>query len=141
MKQHQRNTIGSFFIIGLLLLVMVGCTPSASTDTTTSITTSCTTKDCFIASANDCKGIAMTLTEKAGIFTYASSTDCVLTKTLVRLDPSETPEMKDVLEGKSMTCKYKKGEFDERWVTSLIYGIEYCDGELRDNLAELLTFA
>ena len=141
MKQNYRlvGKQGSL-LIGLLLLV-IGCTTPQPASDILAPASACTTKDCFIASASDCKEMSITLTEKAGVFTYASSTDCVLTKTLVRLDTSEAPEMKTLLEGKTMTCKYEKGQFDERWVTSLIYGIENCDGELRDNIAELLEFA
>ncbi|MBS3068469.1 hypothetical protein J4450_07210 [Candidatus Micrarchaeota archaeon] len=49
--------------------------------------------------------------------------------------------MKTLLEGKSMTCKYENGKFDQRLVTSLIYGTEYCDGELKDALGQLIVFA
>lgn len=100
----------------------------------------CTTKECFISSANDCNEISITLTEDAGVFTYSSSTECVFTKTLVSLDPSETQEMKSLLEGKSLTCEYEKGEFDQRWITSFIFGTEECEGELKDILVELIAF-
>ncbi len=80
----------------------------------------------------------MTLTEDAGVFKY-SSADCVFTKTLISAD--ETPEMKSLLEGKSLTCRYEKGKFDQRWVTSLIFGIEYCEGELKDILVDLIAFS
>lgn len=101
----------------------------------------CTTKQCFIPLANNCTEIAMTLTEDAGVFRYSSSSSCVFTKTILSLDASETQEMKNLLEGKSLTCRYEKGKFDERWVNSLIFGTEKCEGELATLLAELLAFA
>lgn len=100
----------------------------------------CTTKDCFISAANECNDITLTLSEDAGVFEYSSSIDCVFSKTLVQSHESETQEMKNLLEGKSFTCTYEKGAFDERWVTSLIFGTEYCEGELKDILVELLVF-
>ena len=47
--------------------------------------------------------------------------------------------MKTLLQGKSMTCHYGKGKFDSRLVNSLLFGSEYCEGELKDILAELIT--
>ena len=135
---------------GLLLLLIAGCAAPAtvpSTPAPPSIPTTpatppeaCTTKDCFISSANDCKDIDLVLTEDAGVFRY-STKGCVFTKTLVSLSPGESAEMKDLLQGKSLTCKYEKGKFDQRWVTSLIFGTEYCEGELKDILIELIVFA
>lgn len=102
--------------------------------------TGCNDKTCFISAANDCKDTSLTLTEDFGVLKY-SSKDCIFTKTLVSLNANETEEMKTLLEGKSMTCKYENGKFDQRLVTSLIYGTEYCDGELKDALGQLIVFA
>ena len=101
---------------------------------------SCTTKECFISSANTCNDIIITLTEDAGVIKYSSSKDCVFTKTLVSLNTDETQEMKTLLEGKSFTCKYESGNFDNRWVTSLIFGTEVCEGELKNILVSLINF-
>ena len=131
---------------GLLLLVLIaGCVspsqqPPPTSPSTPPAVAACTTKECFISSANDCNDISLTLTEDAGVLKYASSKDCVFTKTLVSLNANETQEMKSLLQGKSLTCRYEKGKFDQRWVTSLIFGTEYCEGELRDILAELIAF-
>lgn len=155
MKKHirngrQRHSLLAIFVSGLLFLVLIaGCgsppqqapPASPSTPPTPQTAAACTTKECFIASANDCNDLSLTLTEDAGVFKYLSSKDCVFTKTLVTLNPSETQEMKNILQGKSLTCRYEKGKFDERWVTSLIFGTEYCEGELRNSLGELILFA
>ena len=147
-KKHK-NVCLSRFISGLLFLILiVGCTSSPSQTPQTSVQTpaapevaSCTTKECFISSANECNDMTLTLTEDAGVFKYVSSKDCIFTKTLVSLDTSETQEMKNLMQGKSLTCKYEKGKFDQRWVTSLIFGTEYCEGELKDILVKLIVFA
>ncbi|MEK6963753.1 MAG: hypothetical protein AABX70_04955 [Nanoarchaeota archaeon] len=152
-KIKKRET--TLAISGLLLLLLIaGCgspsqqAPSAPTPAPllssppiVPTAAACTTKECFIPLANDCKALDLTLTEDAGVFKYSSSTDCVFTKTLVSLSTSETQEMKSLLEGKSLTCKYEKGKLDPRWATSLIFGTEYCKGELRDSLVELIVFA
>lgn len=131
---------------GLLsMLFIVGCSQSPPADTSAPLTSAppvvaeCTTKECFISSANDCKDLTLTLTEAAGVFTY-SSKDCVFTKILTSLNADETHEMKALLQGKSLTCKYEKGKFDNRWANSLIFGTEYCEGELKDILSELILF-
>ncbi|HLD05293.1 MAG TPA: hypothetical protein VJG90_06255 [Candidatus Nanoarchaeia archaeon] len=157
-KEIKNHNGGSLIIVGsvlLFLLLIAGCDssqappvptpapPSESTPTSPVAPpiVACTTKECFISAANDCKDLQMTLTENAGVFKYASSTDCIFTKTLVTLSVSETQEMKSLLEGKSLTCKYEKGKFDSRWATSLMFGTEYCEGELRDIIVELLVFS
>ena len=149
-KQEHVSVRLTIFASCLLFLVLIaGCIsqpqpPSTSTSTSTvapSDASACTTKECFISSANDCNEINLTLTEDAGVLKYSSSKDCVFKKTLVSLNANETQEMKSLLEGKSLTCRYEKGKFDQRWVTSLIFGTEYCEGELRDILVELLVFA
>lgn len=137
-------------IFGLLFLtLLVACTPVQQieegaeevAEEETMQTADCTTKECFISAANDCNDMILTLSEDAGVFEYSSSINCVFSKTLVQAHESETQEMKNLLEGKSFTCTYEKGAFDERWVTSLIFGTEYCEGELKDILVELIAFA
>jgi len=94
----------------------------------------------FIAAANDCRDMTLAATGGVGTFTYTSTSGCTFTKTLVRLNASETQGMKTMLEGKNMTCMYTKGNFDPRLVTSLVGGMEYCNGDLKDNLAKLIVF-
>mgnify|MGYP001568433712 CR=1 FL=1 len=141
METHKKNHTG--LIIGLLLLLIVGCVPpSQQTAPAYAPTTAatCTTKECFILSANNCEDLTITLTEEAGVFKYSSSKDCTFTKTLISLDAKETQEMKNLLEEKSLTCRYEKGKFDQRWVTSLIFGTETCEGKLKDILVDMIAF-
>ncbi|MBI4448623.1 hypothetical protein HY641_01160 [Candidatus Woesearchaeota archaeon] len=133
-------------LILTILLFVSSCaqqetTPSTQTPqaappiTVTPAEPSCTTMDCFIPAANNCEDIDITLTQEAGTFTY-SSTHCMLTKTLTRIEGP--PELKEALEGRSLTCAYNKGEFDSRWIKTLIYGLEQCEGELKEKLAWML---
>lgn len=132
---------------GLLLLIIIAACTSVSkqtpqtTQTTPTALAGCNDKDCFVYAANKCEEISVALKEDIGVFKYESSKNCVFTKTLVSPNEDETPEMKKLLSGKSLTCAYKKGAFDNRLVTSLIFGTEYCEGELKDILVKLILFA
>jgi len=93
-----------------------------------------------IAAANNCTDSGVTITDAVGTFRYTTTTNCSFTKTLVQLNASEMQEMKTLLEGKNMTCWYTKGNFDPRLVTSLVGGIEYCSGDLKDDITRLMLF-
>ena len=103
-------------------------------------TKDCTTTECFVKAANDCRKAKLDIVDDADMFwRYRAAAFCGgLEKTLVFLNDKETAPMKELLEGKSLSCDYTKGKFDERWVTSLIFGLENCRGELKENLGQLL---
>jgi hypothetical protein len=122
----------------ILAVICAGCTennPSPASPAATGQDTAA-----FISAANDCRDMNLTVTTTVGTFSYQSTSDCVLLKTLVKMNASETAEVKKMLEGKSMVCGYTRGNFDSRWVTTLIGGMEYCHGDLRDGLAQLIVF-
>ena len=100
----------------------------------------CKTKECFVADANGCKEKSIVVDEDFGTVAY-STKGCVFTKTIVSLDASEPSDMKAALEGKSLTCKYEQGNFNEEWTSSLVLGIDNCEGDLRDALVLLIAFA
>ena len=137
----------------LIFMLILGCvsppqpppyvTPNITPNNTQNLTpnsTICNDKDCFVSAAMDCDAINLTTTEDIGVVRYSSSADCVFTKTIVSLNANESREMKNLLQGKSMICRYQKGGFDQRFVTSLIFGMENCQGELRDILGQLVVF-
>ncbi len=157
MKTKNNNNLNKLFAIAAIFLLSIslvtGCTAKEEASPTTTKQAAveekkveqkqetCTEKECFVQQANDCKKIEITLTEEAGAFKYAASNECKFTKTLVSLNENETTEMKNLLEGKSFTCNYDKGKFDQRWAYTLIFGTEECNGELKDTLIDLLVFA
>ena len=100
----------------------------------------CATTECFVKAANDCRKAKLEIVDDADMFwRYRADAFCGgLEKTLVLLNDKEIAPMKELLEGKSLSCDYTKGKFDERWVTSLIFGLENCRGELKENLGQLL---
>lgn len=103
----------------------------------------CDTTECFVSAAASCKSTALEIQDDAGtLWKYRSRAaygGCgSFTKTAIRLNQDEAPHLKELLEGKSLTCTYKDGEFDGRWLTSLVSGIDNCDGELKEALGQLL---
>jgi len=121
-----------------LAVVIAGCTSGSAA--TGSQTTEMQQKAAFIAAANNCTSTTATITDAVGTFTYTSTENCSFTKTLIQLNASEMQEMKTALEGKSMTCNYAQGSFDPRLVTSLVGGIEYCSGDLKDAITNMMLF-
>lgn len=146
-KINRGLTMKTQLAFGLLLLILIAACTSVSKQTpqtqqtTPTAPTGCNDKDCFISAANDCKEISITLNEEVGVFKYTASKNCIFTKTLVSVNNDETPEMKKLLTGKSLICKYEQRKFDQRLVTSLFWGTEYCEGELKDILGKLIVFA
>lgn len=126
--------IGLFFGLFFLLLVIGFMAGSSSVI--------CTDMNCFITKANQCKQAVYIETTDAGRIGYSVSSDnndnCILTKEIVELSENEDPFIKEALKGKMMKCTYSKGEFNDQWTTSMIEGIEYCNGELKDAIGQLL---
>ncbi len=133
----------SFVLFGacIAFLLIVGCASEKVEEApaVSSVVVPCATKECFISAANACSDSSLVVNETYGTFSY-SSKGCVLTKTVLSLSDSEMQDMKTLLTGKSMTCVYEKGKFDDRLVNSLIFGSEFCEGELKDILAKLILF-
>ncbi len=106
----------------------------------------CSTVECFVVAANECEETFLDLDEDIGAVAYYSIYDpyldiCTLDKKIVKVADNENPVVKKMLEGKNLVCTYQKGEFNERWVTSLIYDIENCQGELKESIGQLMVFS
>ena len=97
----------------------------------------CTTEDCFVKAANACSSATYTTNASFGTMSFESASNCTYTKTIVNFS-SDTPTLKALLDGKSMTCTYDNGAFDANWTKYLVLGAESCDGQLKDTLADLL---
>ena len=104
------------------------------------ITKNCDTVECFVKTANDCRTARLEIVDDADMFwRYRSSAFCRgFDKTLILVNDNEPAWMKEALEGKSLSCKYAPGKFDKRWLTSLVFGLENCEGELKETLGQLL---
>jgi len=124
------------FILGALLIIIVILVAIVILPSVTLGSKKCADKSCFIAAANNCENVVFEQDEEGSIFKYASK-DCVLTKTAVKLNIDEPQEMKDLLEGKSLTCEYLTGAFNEDWTDTLSLSLDDCSGELKDAIDEL----
>src|SRR5208283_1204457 len=132
--------LGIVFV--LALFIIAGCTapaPTPQNQSNTSTMAPCNDTDCFVTAANSCGNASILYTDDVGTFNY-TTTNCVFFKTLVSLNANESQDMKSALEGKNMTCIYDQGQFDQRWVSSLLYGTENCTGDLKEALGELIVF-
>jgi hypothetical protein len=139
-KNRRREIILALFAVLSLAVLFAGCT-SNSPAGTGSQNTVMQEKAAFIAAANNCTNTTAVITDDVGTFQYSSSDNCTFTKTLVQLNGTEMQEMKTMLEGKSMTCNYAQGSFDPRLVTSLVGGTEYCSGDLKDDITNMMLFS
>ncbi len=99
----------------------------------------------FVIAANECQETFLEREEDIGIIEYQIHQDprdfCTLDKKIVKVADNEDPVVKRMLEGKRLSCAYQKGQFNERWVTTLIYDIENCEGELKESIGQLMVFS
>ncbi|MFC1685870.1 hypothetical protein ACFLZZ_02490 [Nanoarchaeota archaeon] len=113
---------------------------------------SCNSEKCFIANANDCEIADFEKSVEGSQFEFSteglgkspiaelyefSTESCIVTKKLISLGGADQ-NIKDLLEGESMTCYYEKENFDEELFNSVTSGIENCEGALKDGLQELV---
>ena len=132
------SVIAVITIMFIIILIIDANTP-----------TNCKTKDCFIREAKQCDDAVLEITEDIGTIRYESQkipeylSTCSMKKIFVKLHESESQAMKDLLEGRSVTCEYRKGDFNEDWVNSLVKGIEDCrdTGGLKEAIGKLIIFA
>jgi len=128
---HKKAYLIAGLIVGIAIIVWL-VLPSGPTQ--------CKTNECFIEIANKCGTTSLHISDETGSSSYYTE-NCVFNKTINNIDPGESQEMKDLLEGKELSCNYEQGQFDERWVNSLVLGFEECEGSLRDVLGDLIAFA
>jgi len=129
----MRKDILVIIVLGILLFGCVAKPPDLP-----KTTSGCSTKECFLAAANTCKNESLRLNESFGTV-LLSTRNCTFTKTVLYMNSEESKQIRDLVEGTSITCIYKKGEFDSDWINSLVLGVEKCDGTLKDAIADLLA--
>ncbi len=102
---------------------------------------SCNDMPCFVQKANQCTTASYTEKSSFGTITYSSRIEagvCILTKRVVALNENEDAVIKALVEGKSMDCSYEKGKFNGQWTSSLVEGLEYCEGDLKEAIGTLI---
>jgi len=116
-------------IFGVILFVIFGLPKLSISE--------CDTKDCFIKNANDCKASKFIVNDDGTLYEFITSGDCTLTKTITKVSSSEPEAIRDLFMDKSLVCQYEKSDFDDKWISTLLGGLEKCTGSLKEALYEL----
>jgi len=96
----------------------------------------CETKECFIDKANNCKKATYIQDDEGTIYEF-SANNCQVEKKVAKISDSEPEIIKLMFENKTFVCSYEEGAFDERLLTTLLSGLERCEGDLKTSLYEL----
>ena len=99
----------------------------------------CSNKECFALKAENCNKAEFERLEDGSTFKYETN-NCQFVKTALKINPSEPENIKQLLEGKSLTCSYAKGQFEIDWINTLTLQLDKCQGPLKDSLIKLLQF-
>lgn len=100
---------------------------------------SCVTKESFLEKANGCERATYQNSIAGVSVNYESRNDCKIIKTVERIPGTESDEMKEKLEGKSMACVYYKGDFSPMHIETLAGLIVNCEGPLKQELIKYVT--
>ncbi len=125
---------------GLMIFLMAYFFMGAARTALSNQVENCSTRECFIASANSCTSALWTSQEEIGTVSYATA-QCKFMKTIESVSANELPEVKSLIEGKSFICPYPSGKFNVNWTDTLTQGVESCRGDLKDAIGELLLFS
>ena len=97
--------------------------------------------NCFIVQADKCNPITYEETTAMATIRYSITADnlsCIFTKEIVNLNEKEDSTIQKIMKGKKLECIYISGQFNDQWTTSLIEGLEDCQGELKEAIGQLL---
>jgi hypothetical protein len=101
----------------------------------------CADRGCFISRAEQCTSVTYVEESDVGKIRYSvigSNSTCIFAKEILELSSKEDASVKKALENTKMECVYTEGNFDGRWLTSMVAGLEGCDGELKEKIGSLL---
>lgn len=93
--------------------------------------------ECFTEVANNCESGVMWESIGDGTLVKYETSDCVLTKYFYQFSDSEPIEVTEFFGDKKMTCQFSKGGFDPYLATGLAFGVDSCEGELKEAIIEL----
>ena len=130
-KDNPQRTlvVGIIFIIIVILLIILfysgGLIGKA-------YVTECDTSACFIEKANACEPAIYTTTMGTTTVEMEILPGCELKKTILALDETEPAEVRTFFTGKTMTCDYEQGNFDEDFAFQISGPLDECEGNLVD---------
>lgn len=93
----------------------------------------------FIAKANKCQKAEYAEEIEGTTYLFATES-CVFTKKVIAMAETEPEEVKDLFLNEEMTCYYNEGEFKTNWIEFLTKDLQYCKGDLKDIIEEILSF-
>lgn len=99
-------------------------------------------KKCFDDKLKECKPAQVTIVRNNNAYLYwignSLGNNCVINIKLLRVEAGSPPEFKRLLEGKSMKCKIPKKELANLKIEEFDNLMQYCHGELKEGLYELI---
>lgn len=104
-------------------------------------TNECSTRQCLINAADECKAASFIQTEGTATIRYSVNDECTLVKQVIGLDDTEPQEVRDLFNNQKMTCPYQRGNFDITLIDSFSRNIEQCDGTLKDILLQIRSLS
>lgn len=143
MKEHHHNW--SVFIIVLvvviigLILVLFLTKPQAEVQEGPTMVDPiiCSEAQCFINAANNCQKAYFETSIKGTMFRLTSE-NCMITKELMSIASNEPENLHQMFTGKSMICKYQKGNFNPDHIFELTGNLLMCEGPLKDAYLSVL---
>jgi hypothetical protein len=124
--QTKRLLAGSAFIILIILLAAMLSFVFARP----------LTKEEFVSRVQGCKSGTYLGQVDSSLVKY-STRNCQVVKEITHVGDREPEEVKILFGGKSMTCQYRKGEFNLAHIDYFTKDIDSCWGELKDIIVEL----
>lgn len=134
-KSHFKKILASksFFLIALFLVIII----TVSLWITVRVNDDCETMECFILNANQCKNSNFMYNDEGIVFKFESSYDCSVKKSVIELPANEPFAIRQLVLNTEMTCYYEENNFDEMIITSLLEGMDNCEGTLKDALYKI----
>jgi len=94
-------------------------------------------KACFIEKADACESAEVRDIIADGTIVKYTTDNCVLTKEIEEFSDTEPEEVVSFFKGREMKCPYRENEFDPATIEGLSFGMENCEGNLKDAIIEL----
>ena len=98
--------------------------------------------ECFDEKLRECKFIDFITHKNNNVYRYTIFSSlgnyCKIRVTLERTAPGSDPDIKELLEGKSMECRIPKQLLKTTNLDNIDNFLQYCTGELKEGILELI---
>lgn len=96
-------------------------------------------EECFLEKANNCEPYEFTKSFENITILIETFPNCSISKKIISLDVDESIEIKELFLDKLMVCSYERENFPVSLLYSLSSELDYCEGELKDNILIVLS--